>query len=61
MSIPQEFGDLLNAASKLGARGYEVVGWIPPTSGSSDPMGTLVVKNHNGEALSARDLPWYER
>ncbi len=49
---------LLRKANKLGAQGYQVIGWEPPESGSSDPDGTLYYIIPPGR--SGSELPWYQ-
>jgi len=50
---------LLREASRLGARGIEVVGWNPPITASSSEIGTFITVNHNGENISCSETPWY--
>lgn len=50
---------LLNKASKLGARGFEVTDWVPPETAASDPRGTLIY--HAPAPTSATERSWYER
>ena len=50
---------LLCEASKLGAKGYKVIGWIPPQSASESAHGRLIsVKQNTG---TASEVPWYDR
>lgn len=49
---------LVHKASQLGAKGIEVIGWIPPQSGSSNPEGVLVTRTP--APRSGGDVPWYD-
>lgn len=51
---------LVNKASKFGAQGYEVVGWIPPASASADPEGILVIQDRK-DSINASSTPWYDK
>lgn len=50
--------ELLNKASKLGAQGYEVVGYKPPANATDNPTGELIVAYRNFPT-SATERPWY--
>lgn len=50
---------LLNKASKLGAQGYEVLSWQPPSSAADDYKGNLVY--HKPEQKSSTELEWYKK
>lgn len=49
---------LLIRANKLGAQGYQVIGWTPPESGTSNPEGTLYYITSRGRTGSEK--PWYQ-
>ncbi len=49
---------LLNKASKLGAKGYEVIGFKPPEKATDDPYGYLEIANRNYEIS---ETPWFEK
>ncbi len=51
--------ELVRRAARLGAKGYEVLGWNPPSSATEDPDGTLIIRK--AEFTSASQTPWYER
>ena len=49
---------LLIKANKLGAKGYQVLGWQPPTSATDDPDGTIYYTTPENRPVS---LPrWFE-
>lgn len=49
---------LVHRASKLGAKGIEVIGWVPPQSCSSNPDGVLVTRQP--EMKTSGEIPWYD-
>jgi hypothetical protein len=49
---------LVHKASKLGAQGIEVTGWIPPQSASADPIGTLILLSPAPTTGAMK--PWYQ-
>jgi hypothetical protein len=51
---------LLKISSHLGAKGIEVVGWSPPSTASSDPMGVLCVIPRGFNSQAGGDTPWYD-
>ena len=51
---------LVNKASKLGASGLEVLGWIPPQTATEDPAGKFIVAIGEQEN-SATEFNWYEK
>lgn len=61
MITPELINHLVNKASKHGARGYEVIGWIPPSTATEKQEGMLVLKNRNHGASSATEQIWYEK
>jgi hypothetical protein len=48
---------LLNDASKWGAKGVEVVGWVPPQGPTQDSKGMLILKYPENTPGSV--LPWH--
>ena len=50
---------LVNLASKRGAQGYEVIGWVPPKTPADDPKGMLMFKWP--EYQGASETPWYKK
>lgn len=50
---------LVIKACKLGAKGYRVLGWIPPQSGTDNPEGNFVVDKP--EQSSPSEAAWYDR
>lgn len=52
-----QISTLVHMASKLGAQGIRVLGWKPPESATSDPLGLLIV-DHPVQDSGSR-LPWY--
>lgn len=52
---------LVNEASKWGAKGQQVIGWIPPRSACDDEKGHLVLKDMSQERLSGSDETWYRK
>lgn len=55
------FSNLLNKASKLGAKNIEVVGWLPPETVSSNSSGNLVVIDHANDRLTGHEVQWFEK
>lgn len=55
------FSDLLNRASKLGAKNIEVVGWLPPETALSNPSGNLVVIDHANDKLTGHEIQWFDK
>jgi len=51
---------LVVEACKLGARGYQVIGWEPPRSSSDDSRGRLL-HVRPAPPSSASQPMWYER
>lgn len=49
---------LVRRASKLGAKGIEVIGWMPPQSVSDNPDGVLVTRQP--ETKTGSEMPWYD-
>lgn len=49
---------LVDRASQYGARGYHVVGWIPPATATANPEGMLIAQVEPPPAGSGKF--WYE-
>jgi len=51
-------GRLVEKASRLGAQGYHVLCWIPPSTASENPEGQLLLKIES--MGSASEKQWFE-